>query len=110
MFIAVEADQRTPELRWIAARVARPRIDPMNPRRRAPLDAAAEASGEGPGACDDEPGATGSSTFEAFGSWFNKMVETAADQFTGNDDDDDDGSDDNDDDGADLARGDAAAA
>ena len=108
VFIAVEADQRPPELRFDRAARSPTRDRPDEPETPPPLDAAAEASGEGPGAGDDEPGANPLESFEAFGSWFNKMVETAADQFTGNDDDD--GSDDDDDDdGEDLARGDAAA-
>ncbi len=105
VFIAVEADQRPPELRFDRAACSPTPDQPEEPETPPPLDAAAEASGEGPGAGDDEPGANPLESFEAFGSWFNKMVETAADQFTGNDDDD--GSDD--DDEEDLAREDAAA-
>ena len=108
VFIAVEADQRPPELRFDRA-AGRPTADqPEEPETPPPLDAAAaEGSGEGPsGAGDDEPGANPLESFEAFGSWFNKMVETAADQFTGNNDDD--GS--SDDDGEDLGDDGGAAA
>ena len=107
VFIAVEADQRPPELRFDRAAGSPTADQPEEPETPPPLDAAAaEGSGEGPsGAGDEEPGANPLESFEAFGSWFNKMVETAADQFTGNNDDD--GS--SDDDGEDLVRGGAAA-
>ena len=107
VFIAVEADQRPPELRFDRAAGGPTADQPGNPRRRRPDAAAAEGSGEGPsGSGDEEPGANPLESFEAFGSWFNKMVETAADQFTGNNDDD--GS--SDDDGEDLSDGGDAAA
>ena len=110
VFIAVEADQRPPELRFDRRTGGSPTTpdQPQEPETPPPLDATEGPSGEGPsGAGDDELGANPLESFEAFGSWFNKMVETAADQFTGNNDDD--GSSDDDDEGEHLVHGDAAA-
>ena len=79
VFIAVEADQRPPEVR-------RP---PSPPPEEDPGDPGMDAGSPAMDA-EDVEGAEGAvegdnplESFEAFGSWFNKQVESVAEQFNG---------------------------
>ena len=79
VFIAVEADQRPPEVR-------RP---PSPPLEEDPGDPVMDAGSPAMDA-EDVEGAEGAvegdnplESFEAFGSWFNKQVENVAEQFNG---------------------------
>ena len=79
VFIAVEADQRPPEVRRLPS--PPPEEDPGDPG----IDAGSPAMD-----AEDVEGAEGAvegdnplESFEAFGSWFNKQVESVAEQFNG---------------------------